>query len=88
MRIRGDVYKAGKLYLAAVTGSIQEPAPGDDFFTWSGSFVVSGDACPPPGNDYELRLDDGRSGTMRVLVVIPNIHLQPVDHFELNGPLQ
>jgi hypothetical protein len=88
VRFRGDVYKAGQLYLSGVTGSIQQPSPGSDFLTWSGSFVVPGNACPPPGDDYELRLDDGRSGAMRILVVTPNIHLQPVAHFELNGPLQ
>ena len=86
MHFRGDVYKAGRLVLAAVTGSIRQPVAGSDFLTWSGSFVVPGNGCPPPGDDYELRLDDGRSIAMRVVVVTPNMHLQPVAHFELSGP--
>jgi hypothetical protein len=88
MRFRGDVYKAGQLYLSGVTGALQQRTTPGGCLAWSGRFVVPGNACPPPGEDYQLRLDDGRSGAMHVLVVTPNIHLQPVAHFELNGPLQ
>jgi hypothetical protein len=88
MQFRGNVYKAGKVYIVGVTGDIQHTTTTGGFSSWSGYFNVPDKLDPPPGDDYELSLDDGRLGAMSVIVVRSGSHRRMVAEFKINGGLQ
>ncbi len=88
MRFRGDLYKAGQLYLSGVNGDIQQQTATSGLLSWSGWFGLPSGGYPPLGDDYQLRLDDGRSAAIRILSVSTGSAQPPVARFKVNGPLQ
>jgi hypothetical protein len=58
------------------------------FTSCGGRFDLASGPYPSLGDDYELRLDDGRSAAMVVLVVRTGSHRQPVADFKLSGGLK
>ena len=89
MKFRGDLYKGGRSFFAGVPGEIQGYTnPISGVVSWGGRFTLPSYAYPPPAQDYELRLGDGRNGNIRI-VSITNRPLGPlVVQFKVNGPLK
>jgi hypothetical protein len=65
MRFRGDLFKAGQLYLSAVLGEVDSGQAPGGITSWEGWFGPR-KATPPPGDDYRLVLEDGRTAALRV----------------------
>jgi hypothetical protein len=65
MRFRGNLFKHGQLYLSAVVGEVDGRQEPGGITSWQGWFGPR-KATPPPGDDYRLVLDDGRSAALLV----------------------
>ncbi len=65
MRFRGNLFKRGQLYLSAVVGEVDGRQAAGGGTAWEGWFGPR-KATPPPGDDYRLVLDDGRSAALLV----------------------
>jgi hypothetical protein len=63
MRVRGDVYKSGKLIWSAVVGELRESSVRN--LSSLSVTIVNPASFAPPGEDYEIRLEDGQSARMR-----------------------
>jgi hypothetical protein len=89
MKFRGDLYKGGRSFFAGVPGEIQGYTnPISGVVSWGGRFTLPGYAYPPPAEDYELRVDDGRNGNIRIISIIDGPPGPLVIQFKVNGPLQ
>ena len=89
MEFPGDLYKGGRSFFAGVLGEIQEYTnPISGVISWSGRFTLPSYAYPPPAEDYELRLDDGRNGNIRIISITNRPPEPLVALFRVNGPLQ
>jgi hypothetical protein len=88
MRFRGDLYKGGRSFFAGVPGEILEHTnTASGVISWGGRFTLPSSAYPPPGEDYELRLDDGRSGSIWIISIADRPPALVVQ-LKVVGPLQ
>jgi hypothetical protein len=89
MKFRGDLYKGGRPFFAGVPGEVQGYTnPISGIVSWEGRFTLPVYAYPPPAEDYQIRLDDGRNGNIRVISITNRPPGPLVIQFKLKGPLQ
>jgi hypothetical protein len=80
-RFTGKLLRDGAVVLNRVEGSYKTGTTPDGFTNWGGTFTPAVDL-----GEYTLVLDDGSSGSIRVLGVSSGSGRATVANFKGNGP--
>jgi hypothetical protein len=86
-RFRGQVLRLGQVVLEDVAGLLKQHTGPDGAPLWCGDFEVPFGYCLGRG-EYELVLDDGRSGRILITYISSDSHRCRVARFEAPAGLR